>query len=156
MTTPLRWLLLALLVTIAPLARAASEPKFETLGNDTYRVTVTASHKFTRNTGKLKNLATDAARAFCQEKGKHLQVLDTDEAKSMYFVGKMPTATLTFKAVDEAELQQPAAAVSHRAAPVTNQTLYDDLVRLDELRKKGILTDEEFASEKKKVLDRSK
>ena len=31
---------------------------------------------------------------------------------------------------------------------------YDDLLRLEDLRKKGILTDAEFKSAKKRVLDR--
>ena len=33
--------------------------------------------------------------------------------------------------------------------------LYEALLKLDDLRKKGILTDEEFQAEKKKVLSRS-
>jgi len=41
------------------------------------------------------------------------------------------------------------------ASPATEQ-LYSDLIRLDELHKKGILTDAEFETEKKKILSRSK
>jgi hypothetical protein len=34
--------------------------------------------------------------------------------------------------------------------------LYTELIKLDDLRKRGILTEEEFQAEKKKVLNRSK
>jgi hypothetical protein len=36
-----------------------------------------------------------------------------------------------------------------------SQDMYNELVKLDELRKRGILTDAEFDSEKKKVLNRN-
>ena len=46
----------------------------------------------------------------------------------------------------------PAAAPEKLA---TTGDLYSALTQLDDLRKKGILTDEEFQSEKQKVLKRS-
>ena len=58
---------------------------------------------------------------------------------------------------------QPAAGgpvyLAAPAAPVerhlTTDELYSELVKLDDLRKKGILTDEEFQAEKKKLLSHS-
>ena len=41
-------------------------------------------------------------------------------------------------------------------APTATDSLYDELMKLDDLRKKGILTEDEFTAEKKKVLSRSK
>ena len=38
---------------------------------------------------------------------------------------------------------------------LTTDELYNELVKLDDLRKKGILTDDEFQAEKKKLLSRS-
>ena len=168
---PLRRLLATiLLLAAAVLGRAESAPKITELGNNTYSVTITASHKFTRNTDKLKVTAVEAASSYCTKQGKHLKIVDVVEKKSFYGVGDMASATLTFKALaaDDPDLAvAPAPAVSAKLAgtaaastvassPLTNEALYADLLRLDDLRKKGILTDEEFATEKKKLLDRSK
>ncbi|HEY1847570.1 MAG TPA: SHOCT domain-containing protein [Opitutaceae bacterium] len=51
----------------------------------------------------------------------------------------------------------PAVAASPAAPPAQLSTdeLYAELVKLDDLRKKNILTDEEFQAQKKKLLDRS-
>jgi hypothetical protein len=45
---------------------------------------------------------------------------------------------------------QPAKSSSAQAAGGTNK--YDELAKLDELRKKGVLTEEEFQAEKKRIL----
>lgn len=162
-TSPLsRAGLAALVLAFAPLARAADPaPQVADLGDHTYRVTVTANHKFTRNTEKLKAQARVAAADYCAQLGKQLKILAVTENKSLLLVGDMASATLTFKALDLAdpELAKPAAAaaaVDPVAPPPTNEAMYADLLRLDDLHKKGILSDAEFAAEKKKVLDRSR
>ena len=164
-TFPLRPLLVAIILGLAA-GQAEAEstsPTIENLGNNTYRVSASATHKFTRNTAKLTEEATAAASAFCAKLGKQLKIVSMEENKSFYGVGEMARATLTFKALDLAdpELASSAtpvggAAQVASASPLTNEALYADLLRLDDLHKKGILTDEEFAAEKKKVLDRSK
>lgn len=163
--TPLRRLCILMTLCLAAIRASAESggPAVENLGNDTYRVSVAATHKFTRNTEKLKAEATAAASAFCAKQGKQLKIVKLDESKSFYGVGDMAKATLTFKALDLADPElaastAPAGAVptAATAAPISNEALYADLLRLDDLRKKGILTDEEFAVEKKKILDRSK
>ena len=76
-------------------------------------------------------------------------------------------AKVVFKALDAGDPQlrsepTPAPMVERPAAvaaaerPAVVGDLYGDLLKLDELRKKGILTEEEFQSEKRKVLERSK
>jgi hypothetical protein len=172
--TPLRrFLATILLLSATLLGRAESTPKISDLGNNTYSVTVAASHKFTRNTDKLKVAAVEAASAYCTKQDRHLKIVDVVEKKSFYGVGDMANVTLTFKALAAGDPElavAPAPAVSAKLvgtaaatppmslapAPLTNEALYTDLLRLDDLRKKGILTDEEFAAEKKKLLDRSK
>jgi hypothetical protein len=149
-------LLCALFATLASAA-----PRIVPLGDGSYSVTVEAAHKFTRNTDKLKAEATQAAADFCQQQGKHLKIVAVTQNKSMFLVGDMASATLTFKALDLAdpELARPApvpAGADPAVAPITNEQLYADLLRLDDLHKKGILSDAEFAAEKKKVLDRSR
>jgi hypothetical protein len=53
------------------------------------------------------------------------------------------------------EVGEKQARVEVSERPVTGD-LYTELIKLDELRKRGILTEEEFQAEKKKVLSRSK
>lgn len=153
--------LAALGLMIAATGYASDIPaKIESIGDNTYAITVQANNKFTRNTEKLKARATDEADAFCAKQGKHLKIISVTEDKSLFLVGPMASATLTFKALDLADPElakpAPAAGVDPAAAPVTNEALYADLLRLDDLRKKGILTQDEFQAEKKKLLERSR
>lgn len=170
-TLPLRRFLAAMAMGLATGLAAAesapSSPAVENLGNNTYRVTARASHKFTRNTEKLRAEATAAASSFCAARGKQLKIVKVDESKSFYGVGDMARATVTFKALDLSDPElagtvpagaggAPASFASAPSAPPSNEALYADLLRLDDLRKKGILTEEEFTAEKRKVLERSK
>ncbi len=162
-------LLLVCLVLSAPLARAQKVSSIQPLGNGAYSVTVSATNMFTRNTEKLKAAGIEAATKFCAKEGKQFKLVSAEEDKSLYVFGSMSSTTVTFKALPPgdpelaaATANQPAAAVQ-AAAPSQphavsnpNDSNYDDLVKLDDLHKKGILTDEEFASAKKKVLDRLK
>ena len=50
---------------------------------------------------------------------------------------------------------EPAPPVAASEKPAAGD-LYTELIKLDDLRKRGILTEEEFQAEKKKVLSRSK
>jgi hypothetical protein len=123
------------------------------LDNGTFSITCRGTSKFTRNTEKLKAGAIEAANAYCANLGKQARVVSTDEHKGIYLVGDFPSVTLVFKALDPTSVEvvgEPGAV----AAP--SGDLYTILIRLDDLRKKGILTEEEFQSEKKKVLNRSK
>jgi hypothetical protein len=161
-----RWLVSLAFLLSACAAWAQSEPKFESLGDDTYTVSVHATHKFTRNTRKLTDAATEAAEAFCAKEGKVMKLVSVEDKRGMYGVGGFANTTVTFKALrpDDPLLAAPPAtyAPATMAAPpppppaTPTDTHYDELIKLDELRKRGILTDEEFEAEKKKVLARSK
>jgi hypothetical protein len=134
----------------ASISRAAPpiiKPVVE-LGNNTYSITCEANTSFTRRTKELKAQAREEATKFCASRGKQLKVVSTTENKSFYLVG-FARATIVFKALDagDPELTGEQAATGD---------LYSTLVKLDDLRKKGILTDEEFQAEKKKALSRSK
>lgn len=165
--SPLRRTGLAFLCLALATIGFAAAPKVESLGDNTYSVTVEATHKFTRNTKKLTEEATAAAAEFCKQQGKALKIVSISQSKSMYLVGNMAATTLTFKALDltDPQLSAPVASASFASpalagepapAPISNEALYADLLRLEDLRKKGILTDDEFKAEKKKVLDRSR
>ncbi len=136
-------------------AWAGETPQVVPQGEDTYSITVKGTHKFTRNTEKLKEQAMTMATAFCAKEGKQLKVVAVKEDKSFYLVGEFPQATLTFKALNPGA-PELAAIEDHPKPPppMTADLLTSELTKLDELRKKGLLTEEEFSMAKKKLLDR--
>jgi hypothetical protein len=161
----------------------ATPPKVVSVGDGTYSVTRAAKTGFTLHTEKLKAQAMDEATRFCADQGKQLKVVNVTEVRPPFFLRDIAKVTVVFKALDagDPELKSPSTptivtegatpyttitqpapvAVVERPAPVverpvTTDELYGELTKLDELRKKGILTDDEFQAEKKKILNRSK
>lgn len=139
----------------AACAWAGDVSPIQPAGDGTYTLTAKATHKFTRNTDKLKQQAVDVATQFCAKEGKQLKVVSVDEKKSMYVMGEFAQVTLTFKAL-AADAPELAPAGVGAAAPrrLTTDELATELAKLDELRKKGLLTDAEFDALKQKVLNR--
>jgi len=156
---------------------SSSREKVTPMGNDTFSITREARTTFTRSTDKLKEEVTASAEKFCQDQGKQMRLISLTGKVPMIGLG-YATATIVFRALNAGDpgltsplpVEGAAAAPSGYAAPagyaaaaepaprtLTNTTddLYNALTKLDDLRKKGILTDEEFQAEKKKILSRS-
>lgn len=55
-----------------------------------------------------------------------------------------------FRSIDAAAKQDSLAGTN---SPTAKKNIYDELIKLDELRKKGLLTEEEFQIQKKRVLE---
>ena len=143
-------------VLAANCVRADDAPRIVPLGGNDYSITVKATHKFTRNTQKLKDQAMEAATQFCAREGKQLKVVSVKEDKSFYLVGGFAQVTLTFKALSPGDPELVVETENHPKPPpaMTADLLTTELTKLDDLRKKGLLTDEEFTAAKKKLLDR--
>ena len=123
-----------------------------------------AKDGFHRDIEVLKTQAMEAATNFCAVRGKQLKVVSMTEEKPWITLGYFK-AKLVFKALDagDPELTSESAPVGGgrppavaREKPLTTSELCAALTQLDELRKKGILSEEEFQAEKQKVLRRSK
>lgn len=139
---------------------AASKSSMAPLGNDTYSITREAKTGFDRDVDRLKDLAKQDAAKFCESQGKQLKVIDLT-AKKPFFGTGYANATIVFKALSPGSAELAASSGAAETAPTPKQytntsDLYNDLLKLDELRQKKILTEEEFQSEKQKVLNRSK
>lgn len=145
----------------------ATNSEVTSLGGDMYSVKRTATTAFERDTDKLSSMAKDDAARFCAAHGKQLKVVDVVVDKPFYTTG-YASAKVVFKALNPGEVDQPAqpvpavqaAAPQSQAPAVVSQKqatddLYTELTKLDELRKKGILTEEEFQAQKKKLLNSS-
>jgi hypothetical protein len=149
---------LAILLGSAPIAQAEpTGPTIVALGDNTYSVFLEANTIFYRKMSSLKAEAMDAASRFCANKGKQMKVLSVAEDPSIFLMGFI-SVKVTFKALDagDPELLAPvpasaSAEVSVSPAP-TRDDFYAILIKLDDLHKKGILTDEEFEAQKKKIL----
>ncbi|ACB73627.1 SHOCT domain-containing protein [Opitutus terrae] len=136
------------------------------LGDGAYAFTRKANSVFFRNIDRLKREAQADATNFGAQHGKQLKVLAVDVEKPLYGTG-FCAVTLKAKLLEpgdpallaneanKAGIVNPAPAMSAPSGSGTD-ALYADLLKLDDLRKRGILSDEEFEVEKKKVLSRSK
>ncbi len=153
----------------------ASNSGVVSMGNNTYMVTRQAATGFS-GSGTLKADALQEASRFCTDHGKQLKVVAITEAKPPYILANFPKAEVVFKALDagDPELKSESAidpsgvqikvgerpptqpAIDINQKQVTAGDLYTELTQLDELHKKGILTDAEFEAEKKKILNGSR
>jgi hypothetical protein len=148
------------------------------VGNDTFTITCEARTAFNRDTDKLRDKANEEATKYCADHNKQLKVVSLTSKLPMFGTG-YARAKITFMALDAGDPRlsnaAPAAAPSYAANPayaaapvvmtapaapappprLNTDELYSELVKLDDLRKKGILTDDEFQAEKRKLLSRS-
>ena len=159
-------LLIAALFCTALVGRSSSSHDGPVpLGNDTFSITHEAKTAFSRDTDKLKELATADAQKFCDAQGKQMRVISLTAKVPTFSLG-YPSATIVFRALPPGDpgLTDPLPTAASAGATVveapksivkSTDDLYEALLKLDDLRKKGILTDEEFQAEKKKILSRS-
>jgi Short C-terminal domain len=165
-----------ILVCFAALAGGcASNSGVVPMGDNTFMVTRQAATGFS-GSGSLKAEALQEASKFCAAQGKQLKIVAITEAQPPYILANFPKAEVVFKALDagDPELkiesvvdptgsrlkvgERPTArsAVEITERQVAAGDVYTELSKLDELHKKGVLTDDEFNAEKKKILNRSK
>jgi hypothetical protein len=160
------------LCLVALSCRAGTNPEIVPLGHDTYSLTRSAENGFARNTEKLKAQALEDAAAYCAKLHKELKVVSTSEDKPFVPLTGFASAKVVFKALDanDPQLRSPVAeampeavvqaaavpAAVESAAPRTEtDLLYKDLMNLDDLRKRGLLTEEEFQAKRKKLVEKS-
>ena len=135
------------------------------IGKDTFMVSRQAATGFS-GSGILKAEAFQEATRHCEQSGKFLQVINTFEASPPYILANFPKAEIQFMCLTSAdrELGRPKLVVPAetaleikdiRTSPIQStksKDIYAELLKLDDLRKKGILTEAEFDAEKKKLL----
>jgi hypothetical protein len=95
-------------------------------------------------------VAGDAAK-FCLALNKRfLEKYSIDKERAVLV---WPETTLYFECVDPTTKIAETGALPKVANETQRSTrLYEDLLKLDELRKKGVITEAEFDAEKKKLL----
>jgi hypothetical protein len=158
--------LFCLFAALAGSVSAETIAKITSLGDNTYAAVREAKTAFNRDTNALKTAALEDARAYCAEHKKELKVISTAIDKPWFSTG-FASAKIIFMALDPGDPQltrqpEPVATTLPPSSATYTQTqtptgdLYTDLLKLDDLRKRGLLTDKEFERQKKKLLKRSK
>jgi hypothetical protein len=141
------------------------------MGPNTYIVTRQAATGFS-GAGTLKADAISEAAKFCAAQGKVLKVVAVTEAQPPYIFGNFPKAEVVFKALNPGDpeltsqseydasgtqVRVGSSLVDRSEVKVSvehpdDEDIYTKLEKLDELRKKGILSEEEFQKEKERLL----
>jgi hypothetical protein len=134
-------------------------------GPDTYMVTSSGAGF---STASVKENVFEKANKYCEERG--LVMVPVSFSSEPGRMGRnAPSADLTFKALKPGdprieemnlteadqryEVKQDISVSTTESSSKGNDT-YTELLKLDELRKKGILSDEEFEAEKAKLLQK--
>jgi hypothetical protein len=147
------------------LAGCASNSGVIPIGQDTFMVSRQAATGFS-GSGTLKAEAFQEASQYCEKLGKSLQVVSTHEASPPYILANFPKAEIQFMCLDakDAELNRPKLRkeadtvievkkdIRTKDESVKHKDVYAELIKLDDLRKKGIISEAEFAEQKKKLL----
>jgi hypothetical protein len=128
------------------------------LGENTFSLTRQAATAFDRDTEHLQTEARDDAAKYCAAQGKQLQIVSLKTDKPLFALG-YASAKIVFRAVEPGTPEAPVANAASAAAaggkPTATGELYNDLLKLEDLRQRGILTDKEFQSAKKRILERA-
>lgn len=166
----MRALLIAVIFLAMPFSARAGDPEFVPLSADTYMVVVKNHAGIFGNPQTTKMNAIKAANAFAAERGK-IAVPLAMEYTPAGGPGHWPAAEYQFRLADKgspgttgtalvprADVSidvntQPVAAAAPASPPSTKPDLYTELLKLDDLRKRGLLTNEEFDAAKRRLLE---
>jgi hypothetical protein len=115
----------------------------EEIQGERYRIFHQASTGFSGTSG-IRSSATKRANDFCRKKDRNKNMLTVSEhtAAPPYILGNFPRIEIIFVCVDKEATQTTLAATDK----------YDRLTKIKELLDSGVLSQEEFETEKKKIL----
>ena len=138
------------------------------VGDNLYAVTNTARTAFNRDIDALRAGAVAEAKKFCAARRDAMKLVTVVTDKPRFSFGycsvkvifqplKPDDPALTASAPASPAPAVPSAIAPAPGIPVTNSLTgtgdyYTDLLKLDDLHKRGIITDEEFERQKKKIL----
>lgn len=134
------------------------------VSSDTYMIRV-EDHAgiFAFNRGKMKGEALKKAKAFADSKEMNVFPVEMKE-HPVGILGDWAAVEYQFRLVPKGsqknsggKLVRPADFISENTQNLNiknsgNDDLYDHLLKLDDLKKRGIITEEEFNAEKQKLL----
>lgn len=166
-----RILLAVLAIAMLPAAAALAGPQIVQLSPDTYMIVRDSKAGMFTSMAKLKTETIASANEFASSQGKVAIAISSKEKRAIPFANPWPSFEYQFRLVEPGdaaaaatELTTPTrdgastatdampAATTTEAAPGATRDIYVELTRLDELRQKGIITQDEFDEQKRKIL----
>lgn len=157
-----------LIAFVAMTLVGCSNPGIVKISPDTYMLTRTDRGGVFGNASKMKAEVIQEANEFAERQGKVAIPLSTKETPMG--VGQFASFDYQFRVVDKNDPEAKRTSLVPRADVVVEKTekitadvrtkeekapdLYTELTKLDDLRKKGIITDEEFSAQKKRLLEK--
>lgn len=145
-----------------------ANPGVVQISPDTYFISRTDKGGVFGNASKMKAEVIREANEFAAKQGKVAIPLSTRETPMA--IGQFASFDYQFRVVDKDDPEAKRTALVPRADIVVEKTekisadvktkeehapdLYTELTKLDDLRKKGIITDAEFEAAKKKLLEK--
>ena len=160
------------LLIIAIFLSNCANPGIVKLSPDTYMLSRADRAGIFGNTAKLKASVIKEANEFAESMGKVAIPLSTNETP--VYPGHFATFEYQFRVVDKDDpeakrthlVPRPDVVIEKKekidADIKTEKNItekpdtYTELIKLDDLRKRGIITEAEFKAEKAKILNRSK
>lgn len=139
------------------------------LSADTYVISKSSAAGAFTNMAKLRASAIQEANEFAAKQGK---VAVTLGAREVVPAHGFPSYEYQFQLLDKSDPRASGVSLAPRADVVIEKTekitgdirtkdvtekkpdLYSELTKLDDLKKRGILTEEEFAAQKKRLLEK--
>ncbi len=161
-----------LFVTLLVLFSSCANPGIVKISPDTYMLYKTDKAGIFGNAAMMKANVIREANAFAENQGKVAIPISTQSTPMAR--GQFATFEYQFRVVDNKDPEAQRTSLVPRADVVIAKTekisadihleetsenevdFYTEIMKLDDLRKKGLITDAEFESEKKKLLKRSK
>lgn len=150
------------------LVSCTSNPGVVQISPDTYFISRTDRGGVFGNASAMKAAVIREANEFAAKQGKVAIPLTTHETPMG--VGQFASFDYQFRVVDKNDPEARRTSLVPRADVVVEKTekitadvnskdskapdLYTELTKLDDLRKKGIITDSEFEAQKKRLLER--
>lgn len=153
---------------IALFASGCSSLKIVQLSPDTYMASKTSAGGIFVSMASLKAEVISAANDFAVSKGKIAIPVASEERPAVPL--RNPSFEYQFRVIDKNDPEAKRTSLVPRADVVVEKTekisadvrtkedkapdLYTDLTKLDDLRKKGVITEEEFATQKKRLFEK--
>jgi hypothetical protein len=154
-------------LTLAGVLAGCATAEIVPIGTDSYMIAQTSAGGVFKAMSSLKTEVIQRANSFAESKGKVAIPLAAKESPA--YPGHMPSFEYQFRLVDKNDVRAtggglvpradvvienklaPQAGVSRNVAG-QRKDMYVELLKLDELRKKGVLTDAEFQTQKERLL----
>lgn len=160
------------LFAVAVLFVGCSNPGIVKLSPDTYMLSRADRAGIFGNTAALKAGVIQDANEFAEKQGK--VAIPINVAQTPVYSGHFATVEYQFRVVDRndpeakrtslvpradvvIEKNEKISANIHKTDDTPKQTdLYTEIMKLDDLRKKGLITDAEFEQQKQRLLAQAK